>query len=168
MMGTSNRGKVSRGAGAGAGAGVSRAFRMLGGLRVLGAVAIACGLMAGCSTQGDLSPSGEATSSADGVATAPKLAEEAIVTRDVTQTSCESGPGSVSATGSVKNSAKDARDIVVVVTWTSADGATVLATTPVSLGRVAPGESLDYKAQNTVKGADSSLCTVQARSGMSE
>lgn len=129
---------------------------------------VAGGLLAGCSSSdggSDPAPS-NTTATSEGGQSAPALTDEQVVTQDVTQTTCENGPGSVSATGTVKNSATEVRDLVIVVNWTSADGTTVLATTPVTLKQVAAGESREYAAKNEVEGADSALCTVQARAGV--
>lgn len=63
------------------------------------------------------------------------------VVDDLTVASCDTGPGAVTASGTIDNSGKFARDLVVVITWVAPGSSRVLARGVATVEDVAPGAS---------------------------
>jgi hypothetical protein len=135
----------------------------------LGVAALSVVLVSGCSSGsggGAESASPSASETAQGrVDAVPVLAEGWDGVRDdVTVDECPLEPGEVTAKGTVKNTAKGARDIVLVVAWNAPDSTNPLlqlSTTEKSLG---PGKSAQWSVSGKLP-SEAGQCIVLARSG---
>lgn len=83
---------------------------------------------------------------------------------DVTVDDCPTTKGDVAAVGTVKNSAKKSRDIVLVVAWNAPDTTDPLMQLTVTKKNVASGKTVKWRAQGSLP-ADAGQCIVVARSG---
>ncbi|GAA4887902.1 hypothetical protein GCM10025789_00030 [Tessaracoccus lubricantis] len=97
--------------------------------------------------------------------TIPTLgAEEAGIASDVDLKECGLEAGAVSATGTVTNSADEARDVVVAVIWLGKDGSgSSLSVKVFQEAGVPAGESRDFTLETEIP-ADASRCVLNARS----
>jgi hypothetical protein len=83
---------------------------------------------------------------------------------DVTVDECPTDAGDVTAQGTVVNSAKKARDIVIVISWNAPDSTDPLLQLSVTKKGVPAGETVDWSASGELP-ADAGQCIVLARSG---
>lgn len=83
---------------------------------------------------------------------------------DVTVDECPTAQGDVTAGGTVENSAKKARDIVIVISWNAPDSTDPLLQLSVTKKKVPAGETVQWSASGALP-ADAGQCIVLARSG---
>lgn len=86
---------------------------------------------------------------------------------DVTVDECPTAAGDVTALGTVVNSAKKARDIVIVISWNAPETTDPLLQLSVTEEGVPAGETVDWSASGELP-ADAGQCIVLARSGALE
>ncbi|HHU08803.1 MAG TPA: hypothetical protein GXZ60_02125 [Intrasporangiaceae bacterium] len=90
--------------------------------------------------------------------------EAAGIRSDVTLDSCDLTAGAVQATGSVTNSADEARDVVVMIVWLEQESNSSLARKTFVERDLAPGESVDFTLDAELA-EDARECVVNARAG---
>jgi hypothetical protein len=134
-----------------------------GARALLGAVAAA--LLAGCSSSGTGATTTTAPSPATGgtsstvVTTIPfTMAKNAR--QDVTTGSCQEAGGAWVLNGTVKNSAKTARNYQIVVDFVDPTGNTVLFTRIVTTPSIRPGASATWSA-TSISGLSGVACVIR-------
>ena len=105
------------------------------------------------------------TSSRGGVTTMPKLAGRKGVIKATTVKSCDVGPGAVKASGTVKNEAKKAQDIVVSVRWVAPKGNGIIDKDIAVIRQVPPGTSANWSASGDVPTKDKAVCSFSVVAG---
>ncbi|MGD9957805.1 hypothetical protein [Nocardioides sp.] len=108
--------------------------------------------------KGDKSPSASPTAASSGVITPTKLPDipkfdgknQGII-KDVVVDSCDTDPGTVKAAGTVTNSAKQSKDIVVVMGWAATTGGDLVARGVATLKDVPSGETVDWDVEADLK-----------------
>lgn len=144
----------------------STSRRLVGGLAV---VALSLGAVAGCgSDDGSSSATSEASESAMAtgeIVSAPELEEgwDGIL-KDVKIEECQLESGDVTAKGTVVNSAKDQRDLVLLISWNAPDSTKPILQLPVTEKDVPAGKELKWEVSGELP-ADAGECGVLARSG---
>lgn len=95
----------------------------------------------------------------------PTLEEgwEGVLT-DVTLDACPTKAGQVTAEGTVVNSADDARDISILISWNAPDSTDSLLQLAVTEEGVPAGETVNWTASGDLP-SDAGQCVVLARSG---
>lgn len=140
-------------------------------VRTAAAAAMMSLLLAGCT--GDPAPvteestvveSAAPSSPAAEPAAPPVLSGAAMATADLEVTACPPGSGSVTATGTVSNSADAVADYLVVVTWLGADGG-VLASSWAEVPAVGAGTTAEWSATGELGGAQAAGCTTRLTRG---
>ena len=100
-----------------------------------------------------------------GVTDPPILEHPVGIYRDLTVKACDPGPGRVTASGSVKNSAKTAKDIVIVVRWVNPKGNAVIDLDTAVITDLGPGKSHTWQLSGTVPGKARAECSFVAQAG---
>lgn len=136
-------------------------------------VLVIAGLL-GCSSNGEAAPEPSASPSPTATADVtesgqiddvPQLSEGwAGVRKDVTIAQCPTTAGDVTANGTVVNTAAEARDITIVVSWNAPGTTDPLLRLSTTKEDVPAGETADWSVTGTLP-ADSAECVLSARSG---
>lgn len=99
----------------------------------------------------------------------PTFADKASgVIADLDVTSCDTQTGDVEARGTITNSARTARDLVVTVSWTVGSTGDVVAKGIATLPRTSPGLERRWVVRATVPGDATPACVPSAQSGRLE
>ena len=135
----------------------------------LGVAALCVVLIAGCSGGGGDGTEGASPSATEApqgrVDTVPAMASGWDGVRDdVTVDECPLEPGEVTAKGTVKNTAKGARDIVLVVAWNAPDSTNPLLQLSTTVKSLGPGKSAQWSVTGKLP-SEAGQCIVLARSG---
>lgn len=139
------------------------------------AASLALLALSGCTDGGDSEPSPSVPASAAGDPTQPaeqasplpvppKLTNSAGIAKDVAIVECPTTEGKVSAKGTAKNSAKKAKDLVVIVIWLKNDSGDPLGSGIATLKDVKPGKSKDWTVDTTLV-AQADRCVLNATAG---
>ena len=94
----------------------------------------------------------------------PKLKGSAGIAKDVDIVECPTTEGKVTAKGTAKNSAKQKKDLVVIVIWLKNDSGDPLGSGITTLKGVEPGKSKDWAVDATLV-APADRCVLNATAG---
>jgi hypothetical protein len=95
----------------------------------------------------------------------PKLENAKGAFRSLDVSTCDAGPGKVSANGTIENSAKKPRDLVIAVSWVNPKGNGVLDRKVVVIKDLAAGKSADWKVTGEVPSKTKATCAFMVKSG---
>lgn len=84
---------------------------------------------------------------------------------DVVVDSCDTETGTVKASGKATNSAKQAKDIVVSISWAVTTTSDVVARGIATLKDVAPGDTVDWDVEADLKSTEAVACVPTALRG---
>lgn len=148
------------------------ATRALAAFTIAGAAALG---ISGCSSHGGSNAAKKSpteTPVASGGLISPKLADIPALKKskgiaaDTTVANCTTRPGDVKASGTVTNTAKVARDLVVTMSWIAPKHSDVVARGVATMKQVKPGSTTDWSIESTLgyKAGDAQ-CIVGASAG---
>ncbi|CUR55153.1 exported hypothetical protein [metagenome] len=122
--------------------------------------------------KGDKTPSTSESSTGSEPIVSPKLpnipkfdGKKQGIIADLVVDSCGTDPGTVEAAGTVTNSAKSAKDIVVVMGWAASPGSDLVARGVTKLEDVAAGDEVDWKVEADLKFDGTVSCVPTAWAG---
>lgn len=141
-------------------------FGVARGLAVAAAVGVLLSGCSGGSTNSSSTPAiGQTVSDASqkGVDAIPDMGTDFVgIRKDVELSECPLGKGKVSVTGKVANKSDKPQDVMVAVSWMSADGGTQYATKVFTQKALQAGKTATFELAADIA-ADAATCAVQAK-----
>jgi hypothetical protein len=87
------------------------------------------------------------------------------VVKDLVVKTCDTESGTVTASGTIKNSGKEAKDLAVVMNWAVTTGGDVVARAVATVKGVEPGATEDWKVETKLSAKDTVQCVPTALRG---